>query len=69
MRKIIYEPTRVHTRKLDRSVARARMKLSNVRQINKSDVRQMVDAFGCRYIEKDPSFFAENWRKFANVME
>lgn len=69
MRKIIYEPTRVHTRKLDRSVARARMKLSNVRQINKSDVRQMVDAFGRRYIEKNPSYFAENWREFANAVE
>ena len=53
MKKVIRIPTRVHTRKLDRNVARERMKRAGLRQINKHK-----DDFGRQY----PSYFAENWR-------
>ena len=42
-------PTRVHTRELDRAVARANMKRAGMHQINKGK----------------PSWFSENWRKYA----
>lgn len=56
--------TRVHTRKLDRSVARAAMKKQGLRQINKSMTFERISPFGCRYVETSPSYFAENWRKY-----
>lgn len=51
-------PTRVHTRKLDRSVARARMEHDGIKQINKHK-----DDFGHVY----SSYFAENWRDYAEM--
>lgn len=57
-------PTRVHTRKLDRAVARASMKKEGLRQINKTMTFERVTPFGCRYIETTPSYFAENWRNY-----
>lgn len=49
MQKVIRIPTRVHTRKLDRNVARERMKHAGIRHMNKRD-------------SGDRSYFAENWR-------
>lgn len=57
-------PTRVHTRKLDRSVARASMKKAGFRQINKSVRFESISPTGCKYIETRPSYFAENWRNY-----
>lgn len=55
-------PTRAHTRKLDRNVARERMKKAGIRQINKTYPSEFVNPFGCRYIVRNDSYFAENWR-------
>ncbi len=46
-------PTRVHTREIDREVARATMKKRGLKQIAKD--------------KKRGSFFSENWREFANL--
>lgn len=62
MQKVIRIPTRVHTRKLDRNVARERMKHAGIRHMNKTHPQEFVNAFGCRYIVRDRSYFAENWR-------
>ena len=61
MQKVIRIPTRVHTRKLDRNVARERMKRAGIRHMNKTYPQEFVNAFGCRYIVRDRSYFAENW--------
>lgn len=45
--------TQVHTRKLDRMVARRNMEKKGIRQINKD--------------KADGSFFANNWREYVNV--
>lgn len=45
-------PTQVHTRKLDRMVARRNMK-KGITQINK--------------VKGDASFFADNWRSYVGV--
>ena len=55
-------PTRVHTRKLDRNVARERMKRNGIKHINKTYPQQYTDAYGCQYIVRNDSYFAENWR-------
>lgn len=57
-------PTRVHTRKLDRSVARASMKRAGFVQINKTMKFENVTPQGCKYTETTRSYFAENWRKY-----
>lgn len=59
---IIRVPTRVHTRKLDRNVARERMKKNGIKHMNKTYPQSYTDAFGCQYIVRDRSYFAENWR-------
>ena len=43
---------RIHTRKLDRSVAKARMKQEGTTQI-------------CKHKKGQSSYFAENWRGYA----
>ena len=46
-------PTQVHTRKLDRMVARKNMEKKGVTQINK--------------IKGDASFFSKNWRDYVTI--
>ena len=46
-------PTRVHTREIDREVARAAMKKRGLKQVAKD--------------KKNGSFFSENWREFAGL--
>lgn len=46
-------PTQVHTRKLDRMVARNNMKKKGIVHINKDGA--------------DGSFFANNWRKYIAI--
>ena len=46
-------PVQVHTRKLDRMVARKNMEKKGVTQINK--------------IKGDASFFSKNWRDYVNA--
>ena len=58
-------PTRVHTRKLDRNVARERMKKEGVKRFNKTYPQMYTNPFGCQYIISDPSYFADNWRMYA----
>lgn len=55
-------PTRVHTRKLDRNVARERMKKAGIKHINKTYPQMFTNAFGVQYIVRNDSYFAENWR-------
>ena len=55
-------PTRVHTRKLDRNVARERMKKAGIKHMNKTYPQSYTDPFGCQYIIRNDSYFAENWR-------
>lgn len=55
-------PTRVHTRKLDRNVARERMKKAGIKHMNKTYPQSFTSPFGCQYIIRDRSYFAENWR-------
>lgn len=55
-------PTRVHIRKLDRNVARERMKRAGIRHMNKTYPQEFINAFGCKYIVRNDSYFAENWR-------
>ena len=55
-------PTRVHTRKLDRNVARERMKRAGIRHMNKTYPQMFTNPFGVQYIVRDRSYFAENWR-------
>ena len=46
-------PTQVHTRKLDRMIARKNMEKKGVTQINK--------------INGDASFFSKNWRDYVTI--
>lgn len=46
-------PTQIHTRKLDRMVARKNMEKKGITQINK--------------VKDDASFFADNWRSYVGV--
>ena len=46
-------PTQVHTRKLDRMIARKNMEKKGVTQINK--------------IKGDASFFSKNWRDYVTI--
>ena len=62
MQKVIRIPTRVHTRKLDRNVARERMRHAKIPHINKTYPQTFTNAFGCQYTIRDRSYFAENWR-------
>ena len=62
MQKVIRIPTRVHTRKLDRNVARARMKRNGIKHMNKTYPQSFTSPFGGQNIIRDRSYFAENWR-------
>lgn len=57
--------TRVHTRKLDRAIARANMKKQGFNQVAKHDLRQSYTIGGKRgETIRTKSYFAENWREF-----
>ena len=48
-------------RSLRRSVAHHRMALGRYSHVNKDQKIQKRDAFGCQYVEKNPSFFSQHW--------
>ena len=58
-------PTRVHTRKLDRAIARENMKKAGISQVAKHDLRQAYTLNGKRgeTIRTD-SYFAQHWRDY-----
>ena len=55
---------RVHTRKIDRSVAHHLMKERGINHINKHDHYKEVSVTGATRDVIEPSFFAKNWRNY-----
>lgn len=66
MNKVINVPTRVRTRKLDRSVAHARMKRAELRHVNKHDYNRYITLSGMTMQERLNSYFSDHWREVAN---
>lgn len=66
MNRAIRVPTRVRCRKLDRSVAHARMKRADLRHVNKHDYNNYITLSGMTVQERLNSYFAEHWRDVAN---
>lgn len=60
-------PTRVHTRKLDRSVAHKNMERAGLRKVNKPNCTIYKGPFGSTVKEDMGSYFANHWRETANV--
>ena len=56
---------RIHTRKIDRSVAHAKMKTNGIQHINKSKRMKYTTVTGATLYEIEPSYFAKNWRAYA----
>ena len=59
-------PTQVHTRKLDRMVARNVMEENGNKHINKHDYNTYHTMSGMVVQERIGSFFSKNWRSAAN---
>ena len=59
------EYERIHTRKIDRSVAHARMKREGVVHPNKSEHMRYMTITGATMYKIEPSYFAKNWRAYA----
>lgn len=59
-------PTRLHTRKLDRAIARNRMKEAGISSPAKHDLIQTYNINGKKgEITRTNSFFAEHWKEYA----
>ena len=56
----------VHTRKLDRSVAHARMKNLGHQKVNKHDYATYQTMTGMIVQERIGSYFSRNWRDFSH---
>lgn len=57
----------VHTRKLDRSVAYARMAKAGLKRVNKHDYVRYKTITGMTVEEYQPSYFATHWKEVANA--
>lgn len=57
---------RVHTRKLDRSVAHARMEKADLKHVNKHDYHTYQTMTGMTVQERMDSYFSSHWREVAN---
>ena len=66
MKEVKRVPTQVHTRKLDRLVAHAKMKQGGWKHVNKVIRRKTTDAFGHSIDYVIPSDFSEHWRQLCN---
>lgn len=66
MQKSIRVPTRVHTRKLDRSVAHARMKKAGLSHVNRHDYHTYQTMTGMTVQQRMDSYFSSHWREVAN---
>lgn len=64
--KNIREHERVHTRKIDRAVAHAKMKKEGIAHPNKSEHMRYQTFTGATMTKVEPSYFAKNWRAYAN---
>lgn len=51
-------------RSLRRGVAHHRMALAGYDHVNKNQKIQKRDAFGCKYVESEPSFFSKHWYEY-----
>ena len=60
------EAVRVHTRKIDRSVAHHKMKEAGIEHINRHDHHLEVTVTGATRDVIEPSYFAKNWRAYAS---
>lgn len=57
---------RVHTRKLDRGVAHARMKKADMRRVNQHDYVTRRSLTGMIVQERMGSYFSKHWREVAD---
>lgn len=57
--------TRVHTRKLDRSVAHKRMEKLGRKKVNKHDNITYKNPFGATITEREGSYFSKHWREMS----
>ena len=60
-------PTRVHTRKLDRSVAHKNMERAGLRKVNKKNKSTYIGPYGNTIVDDFGSYFANHWRETVNV--
>lgn len=63
--KVVWKPTRVHTREIDRAVAHNNMKKLKMQNVNDHGYihgMSLSDKQG--NITRTDSYFAENWRKY-----
>ena len=66
MNKVICVPTRVRTRKLDRSVAHARMQKAKLQHVNRHDYSTYKTLSGMTMQDRLDSYFSNHWREVAN---
>ena len=66
MNKMINVPTRVRTRKLDRSVAHARMQKAKLQHVNRHDYNTYKTLSGMTMQDRLDSYFSTHWREVAN---
>ena len=57
--------TQIHTRKIDRAVARQRMKEEGIVHMNRSKRSTYVTTSGAVMHKVEPSYFAKNWRAYS----
>ena len=58
------EHKRVHTRKIDRAVAHARMKAEGIPHINKSEYTKYMSITGAMIYKNEPSLFSKHWKAY-----
>lgn len=67
MKKLLAVPTRVHDRKIDRAVAKARMKKEGIQHPCKHDHVQGLTVSGKHgEISIVDSYFAKHWREYVS---